>query len=85
MILNVYFLETMPMGRKSTIVKNCVYVECTDAGRRVKGWILNRNEISITVELPTGFVMQLTKKNRKGIYTFQTGLLEFVCDGKAVI
>ena len=73
------------MGRKSTIEKNRVYVECTNADRRVKGWIVNKSEISITVELPTGFVMQLTKRNKRGTYTFLTGLLEFVCDGKAVI
>lgn len=73
------------MGRKSTIEKNRVYVECTDAGRRVKGWIVDKNELSITVELPTGFVMHLTKRNRRGCYTFQTGLLEFICDGKPVV
>ena len=73
------------MGRKATVEKNRVYVECTDAGRRVKGWIINKNEMDITVELPTGFVLKLTKKNRRGIYTLQTGLLEFICDGKAVI
>jgi len=73
------------MGRKSTVEKNRVYVECTDAGRKVKGWIIKKNESSITVELPTGFVMELTKRNRRSSYTFQTGLLEFVCDGKAII
>lgn len=73
------------MGRKSTIEKNRVYVECTDAHRRVKAWIIEKNEMSIKVELPTGFVMELTKKNQKNSYTFQAGLLEFVCDGKLII
>jgi hypothetical protein len=73
------------MGRKATVVKNRVYVECTDASRRVKGWILSKNEHAIKVELPTGFVMELKKKHRKGSYTFYTGLLEFICDGKAIV
>lgn len=65
--------------------KNRVYVECTDAHRRVKGCIVNQTETTIKVELPTGFVMELTKKNQKGnVYTFYTGLLEFICDGRAV-
>ena len=67
------------------IEKNRVYVECTDAHRRVKGWIISQNEQVIKVELPTGFIMELTKKNQKGtVYTFYTGLLEFICDGRAV-
>lgn len=73
------------MARKSIIKKNRVYVECTDAHRKVKGWILDKSEKSIKVELPTGFIMELTKKYQKNIYTFQAGLLEFVCDGKAII
>ena len=73
------------MGRKSTITKNRVYVECTDASRRVKGWILSKNETEIKVELPTGFIMELKKKHRRGYYTFQTGLLEFISDGKAIV
>lgn len=72
------------MGRRSTVEKNRVYVECTDAHRRVKGRILDKNEQTIKVELPTGFVMELTKRHWKGTYTFQAGMLEFVCDGKPV-
>lgn len=73
------------MARKATIKKNRVYVECTDAHRRVKGWILDKNEKTIKVELPTGFIMELTKKYQKNLYTFHTGMLEFICDGKAII
>ena len=73
------------MGRRSTVEKNRVYVECTDAHRRVKAWILDRDERSIKVELPTGFVMELTKKHRKGEYTFHAGILEFISDGKPVV
>ena len=73
------------MGRRSTIEKNRVYVECTDAYRRVKGQIISRDENVLTVELPTGAVMELTRRNHKGIYAFQAGLLEFISDGKLVI
>ena len=73
------------MGRRATIEKNRVYVECTDAHRRVKGWVIDRNEKMLKVELPTGFVIELTKKNSKCSYTLQIGLLEFVSDGKPVI
>ena len=72
------------MGRRSTIEKNRVYVECTDAHRKVKATVLNKCEKTIKVEFPTGCVMELTKKHIKGSYTFQAGLLEFVCDGKPV-
>lgn len=72
------------VARKSTIEKNRVYIECTNAHRRVKGWILSRNELSIKVELPTGFVMELKKKCQKSVYVFHAGMLEFICDGKAV-
>ena len=73
------------MGRRSTVEKNRVYVECTDAHRRVKAWILARNERTIKVELPTGFIMELTKKHRKGEYTLHVGMLEFISDGKPVV
>jgi hypothetical protein len=73
------------MGRHSTIEKTRVYIECTDAHRRVKAHIINRNEHTIKVELPTGFVMELAKTNSKGKYRLQLGLLEFVCDGKLVV
>lgn len=73
------------MGRRSTVEKNRVYIECTDAHRRVKAFILDRNETVIKVELPTGAVMELQKNNVKGWYRFQIGMLEFVCDGKLVV
>lgn len=73
------------MGRKSTIEKTRVYVECTDAQRRVKASILSHDEFSIKVELPSGAIMELVKKHQKGSYTFQLGLLEFACNGKLVV
>ena len=73
------------MGRHSTVEKNRVYVECTDAHRRVKAWILLRDELSMKVELPSGFILDLTKRNQKGTYRMQVGLLEFISDGKPVV
>lgn len=73
------------MGRRSKVEKNRVYVECSDAQRKVKAWVISRDESFIKVELPTGFVLELHKRHRKGSYTFQIGLLEFVSDGKPVI
>lgn len=73
------------MGRRSTIEKNRVYVECTDAHRKVKGQILSLDERVLRVELPTGAVMELTRRNQHGVYAFQAGLLEFISDGKLVV
>lgn len=73
------------MGRRNTVEKNRVYIECSDAQRRVKAWVLARDEGIIKVELPTGFIMELTKRHQKGSYTYQIGMLEFVSDGKPII
>ena len=73
------------MGRRNVVEKNRVYVECTDAHRRVKAQIIKQDEFKIKVELPTGFVMELEKRNRRGTYRLQFGMLEFVSDGKPVV
>jgi hypothetical protein len=73
------------MGRRSTVEKNRVYVECTDAHRRVKGQIISLDEHMLKVELPTGAVMELTRRNQRSVYAFQAGLLEFISDGKLVV
>lgn len=73
------------MPRKQVIEKNRVYIECTDANRKVKGKLLEYSDMYIKVELPTGFIMELRKRNRRSAYTFQTGLLEFICDGKRIV
>jgi len=73
------------MGRRSYVEKNRVYVECTDMHRKIKAQILEHNEIQITVELPTGAIMKLEKRQRNGTYKFQCGMLEFVSDGKRVV
>ena len=72
------------MGRHGTIVKNRVYVECTDAHRRVKAHIITKDESMIKVELPTGFVLELRKRYNQGSYRLQLGMLEFISDGKPV-
>jgi hypothetical protein len=73
------------MGRRSVVEKNRVYIECTDEHRRVKAHIINQNERTMKVELPTGFIMELEKRHRRGAYRFQLGMLEFISDGKPVV
>lgn len=73
------------MGRRSTIEKTRVYIECTDVRRKVKASIIKHNETVIKVELPTGIIMELFKKHENGSYTLQIGLLEFACNGKLVV
>lgn len=64
--------------------KNRVYIECSETTRRVKATVLDYNEMQLSVELPTGFQMVMTKKGRRRPYTWRIGLLEFVSDGKLV-
>lgn len=71
------------MGSTSD-TKNRVYVECSDTERRVKGWIRNRAESMLEVELPTGFVMTMRRKSRRGPFIMRMGQLEFYSDGKPV-
>ena len=73
------------MCRKTTIEKNRVYVECTDAYRKVKAKVISRDEQTIKVELPTGFVLELSRIRINSTYRLQVGLLEFVSDGRPVI
>lgn len=73
------------MGRKAVIEKNRVYVECSEAYRKVKGRVIDRKENFLRVELPTGFVMDLVKSHDKSAYKFQAGVLEFFTDGKPVV
>jgi len=72
------------MGRRSTIPKNRVIVECTDANRRVKAVIIKKTETNIKVMLPTGFIMTLEKRRQTGVYLYYTGGLESVSDGHPV-
>lgn len=70
--------------RETTDNKNRVYVECSDTDRRVKGWILSREDSEMEVELPTGFVMRMKRKNRRSPFVMRMGQLEFYSDGKPI-
>jgi hypothetical protein len=73
------------MGRRSTVNKNRVYIECADTHRKVKGVILSLNRLMLKVELPTGFVLELFRRDdRSSHYKMQVGLLEFTSDGKPI-
>lgn len=74
------------MRSKKTIKeKNRVYIECSETVRRVKGRILHKDEQALDVEMPTGFIMHMRKKTKRGQYKFRIGLLEFISDGREVI
>ena len=64
--------------------KNRVYIECSETTRRVKATVIDYSEREITVELPTGFQMSMTKKRRRAPYVWRVGMLEFLSDGKLV-
>lgn len=65
--------------------KNKVYIECSDTVRKVKGVIIHKDEQKLDVEMPTGFVMHLQKKTKRGSYRFRIGMLEFLSDGREVV
>lgn len=73
------------MGRKMTVEKTRVYIECSDMPRKVKGHVISRDENTMKVELPSGFVMELAKRNNGSLYKLQVGMLEFISDGKLVV
>ena len=64
--------------------KNRVYIECSDTTRRVKGVIINKLDAEMEVEMPTGFVMHMRRKNKRSPFILRMGLLEFYSDGKEV-
>jgi hypothetical protein len=65
--------------------KNRVYIECSETSRRVKGKILSKDEKHLSVEMPTGVVLNMYKKTRRGQYSFRFGLIEFLSDGREVL
>lgn len=65
-------------------IKTKVYVHCSETSKKVKGTILDKNDKSIKVELPTGAILELTKKHIKNDYTFCIGQLEFYSNGKLI-
>ena len=64
--------------------KNRVYVECSETTRKVKGIILRRDDRELEVEMPTGYVLHMQKKSRRGQYSFRIGMVEFHTDGRPV-
>ena len=72
--------------RKKKVQKerNRVYVECSDTVRKVKGKIICKDERNLEVEMPTGVVLRMQKRTRRGYYSFRFGLIEFLSDGREV-
>ena len=69
---------------KEKSIKNRVYIECSDTARKVKGPILYKHEAELEVEMPTGFVMRMRRKNKRSPFIMRLGMLEFYSDGKEV-
>jgi hypothetical protein len=65
--------------------KNRVYIECSETFRRVKGVILHKDDSKLNVEMPTGYVLQMQKRSKRGQYSFRIGMIEFLSDGKEVL
>lgn len=66
------------------IVKNRVYIQCSDTERRVKGVIIRKQDADLEVELPTGFTLYMRRKNKRSPFVMRVGQLEFYSDGKEV-
>lgn len=65
--------------------KNRVYIECSETFRKVKGVILRKDDESLDVEMPTGYVLNMQKRTRRGQYSFRIGMIEFLSDGREVL
>jgi plasmid maintenance system killer protein len=64
--------------------KHRVYLECSETTKRIKAIILTKNERELEVETPTGYILHLQKKTRRGQYSIRIGMVEFHSDGKLV-
>ena len=62
-------------------LKNKTLVFCTDYDRKVKGLIVNKDDNTLVVDLPTGAQLILIKKPKGKYYICNIGMLEFVSDG----
>lgn len=70
---------------KSTdAVRNRVYVQCSEMERKVKGWIITKQDNVMEVEMPTGFVMTMHRKTKRSPFIMRVGLVEFYSDGKEI-
>lgn len=71
----------MKTAREPTKVR----IFCTESTRSVKARVINKSRENLEVEMPTGFVMHLHKKNRPQMcYYFRIGELEFLTDGELI-
>lgn len=70
---------------KEPVDKNRVYIECSETTRKVKATILNRDDRLLQVEMPTGYILQMQKRSRRGQYSYRVGMLEFHSDGKPIV
>ena len=70
--------------RTTEITRNRVYVQCSEMERKVKGWIINKQDNVMEVEMPTGFVMTMRRKTRRSPFVMRVGLVEFYSDGKEI-
>ena len=61
--------------------KNKTYVVCTENDRRVKGVIVKKTDVQLTVLLPTGCELTLSRRPKRKLYTLNVGMLEFASDG----
>lgn len=71
--------DLLPKNKCEVKSQNKTHIICTDTNQKVKGVILSKNESEIVVDLPTGFQMKLSKRQK--YYVFRVGLLEFITDG----
>jgi hypothetical protein len=65
-------------------IKNRVYIECSETTRRVKAVVLEHDHKMMSVEMPTGFRMVMTRRSRRRAYSWRIGMIEFLTDGKLV-
>lgn len=73
--------STSPKPKK---IANKTLVFCTETNSKCKGVIINKNELELVVDLPSGFTMTLHKPTGRKLYIYRVGTLEFVSDGWAI-
>ena len=69
------------MTKKIRPQNKCI-ITCTDTNQRVKAQLIRKTDMDLSVELPTGYVMNLQKKDiKRKVYVCQIGTWEFISDG----
>lgn len=74
-------MKTKNNANAKTKLLNRTVVVCTDVDRKIKGTIVDKTEMCLVVDLPTGFQMKLEKAKNSKLYVYRVGTLEFVSDG----